>query len=165
MKRTTKLFSLLLITVLICGCKQDNWLDWKLQNELWLINNAKQADVKTTYTGLQYKCIEKGWEGSTRPDNAKTVTITYTGKFINGHLFESTYNNEQGKDIPATMSVSGLVSGFAEGLKMMNQFGIYEFYIPYYLGYGEVARGTEGASFFIPPYTTLIFRVELHRIN
>ena len=41
--KTTKIFTLLLVAVLICGCKQDNWLDWKLQNELWLQDNAKKV--------------------------------------------------------------------------------------------------------------------------
>lgn len=156
MKGTTKLFSLLMIAVLICGCKQENWLDWKLQNELWLINNAKQAGVVTTPTGLQYKCIEAGWDKSARPDEAKVVVIDYTGKMINDYVFDSATAYES--------NVSSFVAGFAEGLKKMNQFGVYEFYIPYYLAYGEDGTGTEGTSSFIPPYTTLIFHVYLRSV-
>ena len=109
MKGTTKLFSLLMIAVLICGCKQENWLDWKLQNELWLINNAKQAGVVTTPTGLQYKCIEAGWDKSARPDEAKVVVIDYEGKMINDYVFDSATAYES--------NVSSFVAGFAEGLK------------------------------------------------
>ena len=157
MKKTTKLFCLLLIATLVCGCKQENWADWKVQNELWLANNAKQEGVITTPTGLQYKCIEKGWEKSPRPDDAKIVTIDYTGQLINDYIFDSADD--------AVMQVSAVVAGFAEGLKKMNQFGEYEFYIPYKLGYGAEGRGTEGYTSFIPPYSTLIFRVYLASVN
>lgn len=157
MKKTTKLLSLLLVVVLVSGCKQENWLDWKLQNELWLQNNAKKEGVITTPTGLQYKCIEKGWDKSARPDDAKIVTIDYEGTMINGLQFDAAD--------AYTGYVSSFVSGFSEGLKKMNQFGEYEFYIPYDLGYGKEGTGTEGTESFIPPYSTLIFHVYLHSVN
>lgn len=157
MKKTTKIISLLLVIVLVCGCKRDGWLDWKIQNQLWLQDNAKKEGVVTTPTGLQYKCIEKGWDKSARPDDAKIVTIDYKGKLINGYVFDS---NETYAGY-----VSSFVPGFAEGLKKMYQFGEYEFYIPYELAYGENGSGKEGNSNFIPPYSTLIFRVYLHSID
>ncbi len=158
--KTTKIMSLLLLLVLVSGCKRDNWLDWKMQNELWLTHNAKQEGVITTPTGLQYKCIDPGPfinSNAPRPDDAKIVTIDYTGQLINEYVFDSADE--------AIMQVSSLVAGFAEGLKKMNQFGEYEFYIPYYLGYGQNGTGTEGTEKFIPPYSTLIFRVYLHSVN
>lgn len=155
--KTTKIFCLLCMIMLISGCKRDNWLDWKTQNELWLTQNALKEGVITTPTGLQYKCIEPGWDKSARPDDAKVVTIDYQGKMINGYIFDSTERY--------TEYVSSFVAGFSEGLKKMNQFGLYEFYIPYYLAYGESGNGTEGTERFIPPYSTLIFRVYLHSIN
>ena len=155
--KTTKIFCLLCMIMLISGCKRDNWLDWKTQNELWLTQNALKEGVITTPTGLQYKSIEPGWDKSARPDDAKVVTIDYQGKMINGYIFDSTERY--------TEYVSSFVAGFSEGLKKMNQFGLYEFYIPYYLAYGESGNGTEGTERFIPPYSTLIFRVYLHSIN
>lgn len=155
--KTSKIFSLLLIIVLVCGCKKDNWLDWKVQNEIWLQENAKKDGVVTTPTGLQYKCIETGWDKSARPDDTKFVTIDYTGQLISGYVFDSS-SKYLGK-------VSSFVAGFAEGLKKMHQFGLYEFYIPYELGYGLQGMGSEGSSNFIPPYSTLIFRVYLHSID
>jgi FKBP-type peptidyl-prolyl cis-trans isomerase len=159
------IFVLLLGVVVLCSCKENNWLDWKSRNELWLANNAKQEGVITTPTGLQYKCIEKGWEKSPRPDDAKIVTITYTGTLINEFEFDSTYDVKENKHIPTDLYVSEVVAGFAEGLKKMNQFSEYEFYIPYQLGYGAEGRGIEGAPGFIPPYSTLIFRVYLASVN
>ncbi len=155
--KTTKIFTLLLVAVLICGCKQDNWLDWKLQNELWLQDNAKKEGVITTPTGLQYKCIDPGWQHSARPDDAKMVTIKYHGTLITGYTFDSAESYSG--------YVNSFVAGFSEGLKKMHQFGEYEFYIPYYLGYGMNGAGSEGNTSFIPPYSTLIFRVQLQSIN
>jgi FKBP-type peptidyl-prolyl cis-trans isomerase FkpA len=85
------------------------------------------------------------------------VTIDYTGQLINDYVFDSADG--------AVMQVSSVVAGFAEGLKKMNQFGEYEFYIPYYLGYGSAGTGSEGTESFIPPYSTLRFRVYLHSVN
>ncbi len=155
--KTTKILSLILLVVLATGCKRDNWLDWKVQNEMWLIQNAQKEGVITTPTGLQYKCIDPGWDKSARPDDAKIVTIDYTGQLINDYVFDSAEK--------AVMQVSSVVSGFAEGLKKMNQFGKYEFYIPYNLGYGQAGAGNEGTESFIPPYSTLRFRVYLHSVN
>ena len=81
------------------------------------------------------------------------VEIQYSGKLINGYQFDA--NDEY------VGYVNSFVAGFSEGLKKMNEFGIYEFYIPYDLGYGIDGTGTEGTSSYIPPYSTLIFYVEL----
>jgi FKBP-type peptidyl-prolyl cis-trans isomerase len=151
--KTIKIVSLLLVTLLASSCKQNNWLDWKTQNEMWLMQNAKQEGVRTSPTGLQYKCIFAGHDSSARPDDAKMVTIKYSGKLINGYEFDA--NDEY------TGYVNSFVDGFAEGLKKMCEFGVYELYIPYYLGYGEKGTGTEGTSSHIPPYSTLIFHIEL----
>ena len=151
--KTKTIIVLLLSLVALSSCKQNNWLDWKTQNELWLANNAKNPEVDTTHTGLQYKCIFKGVDNTPRVDDAKIVTINYSGKLINGHEFDA---NEGYSDY-----VSVFVPGFTEGLKLMKEFGVYEFYIPYNLGYGATEKGTEGTKSHIPPYSTLIFRVEL----
>lgn len=154
--KTIKIVSLLLVVLLANSCKQNNWLDWKTQNEMWLQQNAQREGVQTTPTGLQYKCIFAGHESSARPDDAKMVTIKYCGKLVNGYEFDANDNY--------TGYVSSFVDGFAEGLKKMREFGVYELYIPYYLGYGEKGTGTEGTSSHIPPYSTLIFHVELKDI-
>lgn len=158
--KTTKILSLILLVVLATGCKRDNWLDWKMQNEMWLAQNAKKEGVITTPTGLQYKCIDPGPfinSNAPRPDDAKIVTIDYTGQLINSYVFDSADE--------AIMQVSTVVAGFAEGLKKMSQGSTYEFYIPYKLGYGQEGVGNEGAENFIPPYSTLRFTVYLHSVN
>lgn len=155
--KTLKILSLLCIVFLTCSCKQNTWLDWKTQNELWLLQNAKQQDVKTTASGLQYKCINPGWDRGPRPDDAKAITIKYSGRLINGYEFD---NHDA-----YTGYVNTFVPGFSEGLKKMNEFGKFEFYIPYELGYGVQGAGTEGTTSHIPPYSTLIFEVELMKVH
>ena len=151
--KTNKIILLLLTAVLLLGCKPNNWLDWKAQNQIWLQQNAKQPGVKTTHTGLQYKCLVPGKDNTPHIDDAKTVTIKYSGKLITGHEFDA---SEKYTDF-----VYVFVPGFVEGLKLMKEFGVYEIYIPYELGYGVKGTGTEGTQKHIPPYSTLIFEMEL----
>ena len=155
--KTIKIFSLLFVVLMVSSCKQNDWLDWKVQNELWLEQNAQRDGIQTSPSGLQYKCIEAGHDKSARIDDTKVVTLKYSGKLINGYQF----------DVAESYMgyVSDFVPGFREGLKKMYEFGIYEFYIPHNLGYGVAGSGTEGTSSHIPPYSTLIFRVEVQRVN
>lgn len=149
-----------LFVALLSSCKQDDWLDWKAQNELWLLENAKRDSVVTSPTGLQYKCIHRGPNTGypIKPDDTKMVTISYQGWLINGYCFDTQ------DSYPSYITTFTL--GFQEGLKRM-QFGdIYEFYIPYYLGYKSSGNQVaEGNSSHIPPYSTLIFRVQLLGVN
>ncbi len=150
----TQAIILAAITLLFIGCKEDNWMDWKAQNELWLRQNATQAGVQTTHTGLQYKVLYQGNTTVPRPGSTSTVVVDYSGSLINGKVFDSATS--------ASFMVSQVVAGFAEGLKKMNENGDYILYIPWDLGYGE--EGTEAAETapaFIPPYSTLIFEVHL----
>ena len=151
--KTRTIIVLLLSVIALSSCKQNNWLDWKTQNEIWLAANAKNPEVHTTHTGLQYRCIDEGLDNLPRVDDTKKVTIKYSGKLINGCVFDASDNYSE--------YVSAFVPGFSEGLKLMKEFGVYEFYIPYDLAYGQEGAGTEGTSKHIPPYSTLIFRVEL----
>lgn len=141
---------------LLCGCKQDNWVDWKAENIAFLDQNADADSIQVTPSGLQYKVIRQGLKNAApQPDVLKTVVVTYTGSLINGYVFDSGDN--------AIMYMSNVIAGFAEGLKKMNVSGRYILYIPYDLGYGESGNGTEGTAAYIPPYSTLIFDVTLNQ--
>ncbi len=150
-----KMIILAVLTLIVVGCKEDNWMDWKAQNELWLQQNALRDSVHVTHTGLQYKVIFQGIV--TRPDKpgeTSIVTVDYKGSLINGKVFDSA------EDV--SFAVSQVVAGFAEGLKKMNQHGDYILYIPWELGYGkDGTEAAETAAAFIPPYSTLIFEVHL----
>lgn len=145
------------MTLSLFSCKKDNWTDWKLQNEMWLEANAKKEGVVTTPSGLQYKILYQGNVNDTKPDDASTIICSYTGTLINGYEFDKSNG-------PAQLSVSGVVDGFAEGIKKIHVHGDIEMYIPYELGYGDSIQGVEGSlsGRVIPPYSTLIFNVHLN---
>ncbi len=148
MKRITLflLFFISLSFISLTSCKEDKYLDWRYINQQWLEQHKNDEGWKTTASGLQYKVIYEGI-GDDRPSSKSAVTIAYTGTYINGVSFDSTTGYSG--------YLSSFVAGFQEGLKLMKENAIYEFRIPYELGYGD-----EGGS-TIPPYTTLIFSVEL----
>lgn len=152
--RYRKCIILLVILLGLQGCKQHEWVDWKVQNTLWLEHNRSQSSVQTTTTGLQYKQVGSVVNPTEpRPNSTSTVSVDYTAKLINGYVID------EGQGV--SLSLVAVISGFAEGLKMMHVHDDYEFYIPYYLAYGSDGYGTEGSSSYIPPYSTLIYQVHL----
>lgn len=116
--------------------------------------NAKEPGVVTLESGLQYKIIKQG-EGK-MPTDTDEVKIHYEGKLIDGSVFDSSYDNEE----PTAIAMSYLIPGMVEGLKLMKEGSEYVFYIPAELGYGSYDGGET-----LPPYSTLIFDVELVSVD
>ncbi len=110
---------------------------------------AADPEIKTTESGLAYKVIKQG-KGA-MPTDESTVKVHYTGKLIDGTVFESSVDRGEPADLPVTQ----VIKGFAEGLKMMNKGSKYVLYIPAELGYGDSEAGS------IPAGSTLIFEVEM----
>jgi FKBP-type peptidyl-prolyl cis-trans isomerase FklB len=121
----------------------------------FLEENQGKPGVKTSPTGLQYKILEEG-DGPS-PVATDEVTVHYEGRLIDGSVFDSSYERGQ----PATFPLSGVIPGWTEGLQYMNVGSKAELYIPADLGYGS--RQAPGGK--IPPYSTLIFTVELLEIT
>lgn len=117
----------------------------------FLAENGKKEGVTTTSSGLQYKIIKKGIGAI--PADSNTVKTHYTGKLINGQIFDSSVKRGQ----PATFPVNGVIKGWVEALQLMPVGSKWELYIPAHLAYG--ANGTPDGS--IPPNSTLIFEIEL----
>lgn len=120
------------------------------EGEKFLADNAKRDEVTVTESGLQYEVLATG-EGE-KPTAQSTVRTHYHGTFINGEVFDSSYDRGQ----PAEFPVGGVIAGWTEALQMMTEGSKWRLYVPYNLAYGE--RGSHGA---IPPYATLVFDVEL----
>lgn len=112
--------------------------------------NGKREEVKTTATGLQYEVLEEG-EGA-QPTAGDMVTVHYTGKLIDGTVFDSSV--ERGE--PATFGVTQVIPGWVEALQMMKTGAKWRLYIP-----SDLAYGPQGAGGVIGPNQTLIFDVEL----
>jgi FKBP-type peptidyl-prolyl cis-trans isomerase len=115
----------------------------------FLAENSKKSGVRVTPSGLQYEVINES--SGKKPGVSDIVLVHYEGKFIDGMVFDSSY--ERGS--PAEIPIDAVIPGWAEGLQLMGIGSKYMLYIPSELGYGERGIGP------IPPYATLIFTVEL----
>lgn len=120
--------------------------------EAFLKANAKKDSVVTTKSGLQYKILTAG-TGAT-PTAEQKVKVNYEGRLIDGTVFDSSYKRKQ----PATFACNQVIKGWTEALTMMPVGSKWEIYIPQDLGYGAREAGK------IPPFSTLIFTVELLEI-
>jgi FKBP-type peptidyl-prolyl cis-trans isomerase FklB len=123
--------------------------------ETFLAENAKRDGVTVLESGLQYEIIEAGEEGSEKPTRESKVRTHYHGTFIDGKVFDSSYDRGQ----PAEFPVGGVIAGWTEALQLMNKGAKWKLSIPYDLAYG--AQGSPGG---IPPYSALVFDVELLEI-
>lgn len=109
----------------------------------------------TTASGLKYK-IKKDAKGA-KPSATDEVTVHYTGKLLDGTVFDSSV--ERGE--PTSFPLNRVIAGWTEGVQLMSEGAVYEFIIPSNLAYGE--QGTPGGP--IGPNATLYFEVELIKIN
>jgi len=125
----------------------------KSANTAFLEQNKKSEGIKTTASGLQYKVITTG-KGKV-PVATDKVTVHYTGKLIDGTVFDSS----EGKD-PVTLEVNNVIPGWTEALQLMHEGDKWTIYLPSELAYGERGAGEQ-----IPPYSTLIFDVQLVKVN
>jgi FKBP-type peptidyl-prolyl cis-trans isomerase len=122
----------------------------KAGEDQFLAENAKKSGVKTTQSGLQYEVISEGT--GPKPAAEDTVEVNYEGKLIDGTVFDSSY--ERGESVE--FSLTDVIDGWSEGLQLMNTGSRYRLYIP-----SNLAYGANGAGEVVPPYSVLIFEVEL----
>ena len=104
-----------------------------------------------TKSGLAYKIINKG-SGKAHPTATSTVTVHYTGKLVDGTIFDSSVQRGE----PLSFPLNRVIPGWTEGVQLMVVGDKWTFIIPGNLAYGE--RGYPGA---IPPYSTLVFDIEV----
>ena len=119
----------------------------------YLENNAKKEGVKVTESGLQYLVLKEG-DGK-KPGPNDVVTVHYTGRLIDGTVFDSSV--ERGE--PATFAVGQVIPGWVEGLQLMSEGSAWRLFIPSNLAYGKHGTGP------IQPNSTLIFDVQLIKVN
>lgn len=121
--------------------------------EAFLSENAKREGIKTTASGLQYEVLESG--NGACPAASDRVEVHYTGKLIDGTVFDS--SEERG--VPATFGVTQVIPGWVEALQLMHEGDKWRLYIP-----SDLAYGPNGAGGLIGPNVTLIFDVALLRV-
>ena len=122
----------------------------KAAGEAFLAENAKRPGVKVTSSGLQYEVLD-GTIGQ-KPKATDTVRVHYEGTLPDGTVFDSSYKRGE----PISFALNQVIAGWTEGLQLMSVGSKYKLFIPYHLGYGE-----RGAGASIPPYSALVFTVEL----
>ena len=122
----------------------------------FLAKNKSNPKVKTTASGLQYEVLQEG-DGKTKPKATDIVQVKYTGKLMDGTVFDSTDKNG---GAPMDINLGGVIKGWTEGIQLMSKGSKYKFYIPSDLAYGD-----QGAGDAIPGGSTIIFDVELVNIK
>ena len=126
----------------------------KEEGQKFLEENKKKTGITVTQSGLQYEVVKAG-SGKT-PSANDNVTVHYTGKLLDGTVFDSSVERNE----PATFGVSDVIPGWTEALQLMKEGDKWIVYLPYDLAYGERGAGQD-----IPPYSALIFEVELIKVN
>lgn len=115
--------------------------------------NGEQKGVVKLASGLQYKVLQAG--NGKSPVAYDRVRTHYEGRFLSGEVFDSSYE----RGAPVTFPVNRVIPGWTEALQLMKEGDKWELYVPYALAYGE-----QGAPPRIPPFSTLVFQVELLEI-
>lgn len=134
--------------------QEESTKELRAAGDTFLAENKAKDGIQVTESGLQYKVIEEGSGDVPKP--ADQVTVHYTGKLIDGSVFDSSIPRGE----PTQFGVTQVIPGWVEGLQLMKPGAKYEFFIPQELAYGE--QGSQGS---IPPFSALIFEVELIKIN
>ncbi len=123
------------------------------EGKVYLEENAKRDGVTQTKSGLQYEVLTEGTGKS--PKATDTVRCHYEGRLLDGTVFDSSYKRGE----PADFGLNQVIPGWTEGVQLMKEGAKYRFHIPYLLAYGERGAGAQ-----IPPYSTLVFDVELIKV-
>ena len=161
-----KLIPLLLILLITAGCKED-FSTWRDLNESWFKGNeAKLGDSPYVLNsgvlpgGVQYEIYHQGYGAIPKPgldpsteQPSSYVVVKYEGWLVDGTLFDSSES--------AGFYMTQVITGWQDALAQMRQGSHWKIYIPWGLGYGSVGSELYNGNYYIPPYSTLIFDVEL----
>lgn len=125
-----------------------------VEGKQFLEENKKKPGIKTTSSGLQYEVLQAGT--GARPKASDEVTVHYKGTLLNGKQFDSSYERNE----PLKIKLNQVIPGWTEGVQLMKEGAKYRFFVPHQLGYGERGAGSD-----IPPFSVLIFEIELLKVG
>ena len=123
----------------------------KTKGAAFIAEFKQEAGVQTTASGLAYKVLKEG--NGNAPAATDMVQVNYVGKLIDGTVFD------ESKGKPAEFRVDGVIKGWTEILQLMKPGGKVKVVIPSDLAYGARYAGEK-----IPPFSTLVFEIELVKI-
>ncbi|MCL7986976.1 FKBP-type peptidyl-prolyl cis-trans isomerase [Sphingobacterium sp. lm-10] len=126
---------------------------FKEKSNRFFEDNKKNDGVVVDSSGIQYLVLQPGT--GEQPTKEDEVTVHYIGKLIDGSTFDNSYDRGE----PITFGLDGVIPGWQIALPLMKKGAKYRFFIPYDLAYGERGSGA------IPPFSTLIFDIELLNIT
>jgi FKBP-type peptidyl-prolyl cis-trans isomerase len=126
----------------------------KTEGDKFMAENKTKKGVVTTASGLQYMVLTEG--KGPKPTADDKVSVHYKGTLLNGTEFDSSYSRNE----PVSFPVKGVIPGWTEALQLMPVGSKYKLFIPSKLAYGERGAGQQ-----ISPNATLIFEVELLKIE
>ena len=168
--KKNKLFYLLIIPLfsiafLSCSDNNDNsYKEWRAENEAYIADIKEQATNSTSVSevfldggpGSIYREIIKSSESENGifPLYTDQVDVRYKGELINGTVFDDA------SERIVSFNVNGVVKGFTIALQKMQVGDKWKVYIPWELGYGYAGSGSK-----VPPYSALIFEIELLGFN
>ena len=127
---------------------------YKAANEAFLEAKSKEEGIVALDNGVLYRVLEEG-HGTKKPTPCSIVYVHYTGRLIDGTVFDST----DGDSLPALFMVGDLIMGWQIALTRMKEGDKWEVYIPAKWGYGSIRMDD------IPANSTLIFTMELVKIE
>lgn len=127
---------------------------YKAANEAFLEMKSKEDGIVALDNGVLYRVLEEG-HGTKRPTPRSIVYVHYTGRLIDGTVFDTT----EGDRLPALFMVGDLIMGWQIALTRMREGDKWEVYIPAKWGYGSTKL--DG----IPAFSTLVFTLELVKIE
>ena len=134
--------------------KPNRVVQYKLANEKFLEQKAQEDGIVALESGILMRQLEKG-TGDTKPQLISIVFVNYTGRLIDGTVFDTT----DGQDLPAYFRVREVIVGWQAALLRMHAGDRYEVFIPAKYGYGSMKL--DG----IPAWSTLCFEIELIKIQ
>jgi len=150
--KTTAIFTVLLLLVFVLGsCDKDGK---QREEDAGIIEeyiDENGLEAQSTSSGLYYIIDEPG--GNEHPKSGGSISIKYTGWFINGGEFDSSNGNK------VTFQLNNLIEGWQEGIPLFGRGGKGTLLIPSHLAYGSQGRGS------IPPNAVLRFYIELIDFN
>ncbi len=128
------------------------------KDEMKLLENyLKRANIKieASMSGLYYIKLEEG--KGRKAQAGKTVSVHYTGKFIDGKIFDSSY--KRNKPLKFKLGRGEVIKGMDEGISKMKEGGKARLIVPSHIAYGKRQTGS------IPPFSTLIFELEFLKME